>query len=138
MKSSPLNDKHLALNAKMADFGGWMMPIEYPGGGVLAEHAAVRERVGLFDVSHLGKASVIGNGALDFLNRCLTNDLTRIDNGSAQYTLLCAPDGGVVDDLLTFVVEKKAPAAEHQGVFKVFEKRCFEKRTNRRLINLLC
>ena len=102
MKSSPLNDKHLALNAKMADFGGWMMPIEYPGGGVLAEHAAVRERVGLFDVSHLGKASVIGNGALDFLNRCLTNDLTRIDNGSAQYTLLCAPDGGVVDDLIAY------------------------------------
>jgi len=53
MKTSPLNDKHLALNAKMADFGGWLMPIEYPGAGVLAEHAAVRERVGLFDVSHL-------------------------------------------------------------------------------------
>jgi aminomethyltransferase len=102
MKSSPLNDKHLALNAKMADFGGWMMPIEYPGGGVLAEHAAVRERVGLFDVSHLGKASVVGNGALEFLNHCLTNDLTKIDNGSAQYTLLCDQDGGVVDDLIAY------------------------------------
>lgn len=102
MKSSPLNDKHLALNAKMADFGGWMMPIEYPGAGVLAEHAAVRERVGLFDVSHLGKASVVGQGALDFLNECLTNDLNKIDNGSAQYTLLCTPDGGVVDDLIAY------------------------------------
>jgi len=102
MKSSPLNDKHLALNAKMADFGGWMMPIEYPGAGVLAEHAAVRERVGLFDVSHLGKASVVGQGALDFLNQCLTNDLNKIENGSAQYTLLCTPDGGVVDDLIAY------------------------------------
>ena len=88
MKISPLNQKHLDLNAKMADFGGWMMPIEYPGAGVLAEHAAVRERVGIFDVSHLGKASVRGEGTLDFLNRCLTNDLTKIADGSAQYTLL--------------------------------------------------
>lgn len=102
MKSSPLNDKHLALNAKMADFGGWMMPIEYPGAGVLAEHAAVRERVGLFDVSHLGKASVVGQGALDFLNQCLTNDLNKIEDGSAQYTLLCTPNGGVVDDLIAY------------------------------------
>ena len=102
MKSSPLHDKHLALNAKMADFGGWMMPIEYPGAGVLAEHAAVRERVGLFDVSHLGKASVVGEGALDFLNSCLTNDLNKINDGSAQYTLLCTPEGGVIDDLIAY------------------------------------
>ena len=102
MKISPLNDKHLALNAKMADFGGWMMPIEYPGAGVLAEHAAVRERVGLFDVSHLGKAAVTGNGALEFLNQCFTNDLNKIENGSAQYTLLCTPEGGVVDDLIVY------------------------------------
>jgi len=102
MKISPLNQKHVALNAKMADFGGWIMPIEYPGAGVLAEHAAVRERVGIFDVSHLGKASVVGEGALEFLNRCLTNDLTKIENGSAQYTLLCTPSGGVVDDLIAY------------------------------------
>jgi len=102
MKTSPLNHKHLELNAKMADFGGWMMPIEYPGAGVLAEHAAVRERVGIFDVSHLGKASVTGVGALEFLNRCLTNDLTKIADGSAQYTLLCTPEGGVIDDLIAY------------------------------------
>jgi aminomethyltransferase len=102
MKISPLNQKHLALKAKMADFGGWMMPIEYPGAGVLAEHAAVRERVGIFDVSHLGKASVLGTGALEFLNQCLTNDLTKIADGSAQYTLLCTPQGGVVDDLIAY------------------------------------
>ncbi len=86
----------------MADFGGWLMPIEYPGQGVLAEHAAVRERVGLFDVSHLGKASVIGVGALDFLNTQVTNDLNRIPDGAAQYTMLCNPDGGVVDDLIVY------------------------------------
>ena len=102
MKISPLNHKHLELKAKMADFGGWMMPIEYPGAGVLAEHAAVRERVGIFDVSHLGKASVTGVGALAFLNECLTNDLTKIADRSAQYTLLCTPQGGVVDDLIAY------------------------------------
>ena len=86
----------------MADFGGWLMPIEYPGSGVLAEHSAVRERVGLFDVSHLGKASVKGVGAIDFLNRMFTNDLTRIADGKAQYTLLCNDDGGVIDDLIAY------------------------------------
>ena len=86
----------------MADFGGWLMPIEYPGAGVLAEHTAVRERVGLFDVSHLGKASVIGSGALDFLNTQTTNDIKRIVDGQAQYTMLCNPDGGVVDDLIVY------------------------------------
>ena len=76
------------------------MPIEYPattGGGVLNEHRAVREKVGLFDVSHLGKASVIGRGALDYLNSVSTNDLDRITDGQAQYTLMCdEKSGGVV------------------------------------------
>ena len=102
MKQSPIHERHLARNAKMADFGGWLMPIEYPGAGVLAEHAAVRERVGLFDVSHLGKASVIGQGALDFLNSMLTNDLTKISDGAAQYSMLCNGDGGVIDDLIVY------------------------------------
>ena len=86
----------------MADFGGWLMPIEYPGAGVLTEHTAVRERVGLFDVSHLGKASVKGDGSLEFLNSMFTNDLNRIVDSKAQYTLLCNPDGGVVDDLIAY------------------------------------
>lgn len=102
MDLSPLNERHVARNAKMADFGGWMMPIEYPGGGVLAEHTAVRERVGIFDVSHLGKASVTGEGALDYLNSMFTNDLNLIADGSAQYTLLCTPEGGVIDDLIVY------------------------------------
>lgn len=102
MKNSPLHQKHLDLQAKMADFGGWLMPIEYPASGVLAEHTAVRERVGLFDVSHLGKASVTGAGALNFLNSILTNDLNRISDGMAQYTMLCNDKGGVIDDLIAY------------------------------------
>ena len=101
--TSPLHDRHVALGAKMADFGGWDMPIEYPGGGVVAEHTAVRERVGVFDVSHLGKASVTGPGAADFVNACLTNDVRRIQPGSAQYTLCCDESGGVVDDLIVYL-----------------------------------
>ncbi|HVF03541.1 MAG TPA: glycine cleavage system aminomethyltransferase GcvT [Frankiaceae bacterium] len=118
MKTTSLHDRHVSLGAKMADFGGWEMPIEYPatalsrgdgdpgrsgGGGVLAEHAAVRERVGVFDVSHLGKASVTGPGAADFVNSCLTNDLGRIKPGQAQYTLCCDESGGVVDDLIAYL-----------------------------------
>ncbi len=102
MKNSPLHSRHIALEAKMADFGGWLMPIEYPATGVLSEHAAVRERVGIFDVSHLGKASVTGEGALEFLNSIFTNDLNRISDGQAQYTLLCNPQGGVIDDLIVY------------------------------------
>jgi aminomethyltransferase len=100
---SPLHDRHLALGAKLADFGGWLMPIEYPGGGVVAEHTAVRERVGIFDVSHLGKARVSGPGAAAYVNRCLTNDLDRIHPGKAQYTLCCNESGGVIDDLIAYV-----------------------------------
>jgi aminomethyltransferase len=102
VKISPLHQKHLDRAAKMADFGGWLMPIEYPASGVLAEHTAVRERVGLFDVSHLGKASVKGSGALDFLNSLVTNDLNKISDGMAQYTMLCNDKGGVIDDLIAY------------------------------------
>ncbi|HET8600367.1 MAG TPA: glycine cleavage system aminomethyltransferase GcvT [Segeticoccus sp.] len=101
--TSPLHDRHVALGAKMADFSGWEMPIEYPGGGVVREHTAVRERVGLFDVSHLGKARVSGPGAADFVNRCLANDLRKIEPGKAQYTLCCTDTGGVVDDLIQYL-----------------------------------
>ncbi len=99
-----LYDRHVALGAKLADFGGWEMPIEYAGGGVLREHEAVRERVGLFDVSHLGTVAVRGPGAAELINRCLTNDLGRIGPGQAQYTLCCDDGtGGVVDDLIVYL-----------------------------------
>ena len=93
----------MAAGAKFAAFGGWSMPLEYAGAGVLAEHAAVRDAVGIFDVSHLGKARVAGPGAADFVNRCLTADLGKIAPGQAQYTLICNDDGGVVDDLIAYL-----------------------------------
>ena len=107
-RTSPLHDRHVAAGAKLADFGGWSMPIEYAGGGVLAEHEAVRTGVGLFDVSHLGTATVRGPGAAAFVDSCLTNDLSRIGPGQAQYTMCCLPDGdpragGVVDDLIVYL-----------------------------------
>jgi len=101
---SPLYDRHVALGAKLAGFGGWEMPIEYAGGGVLKEHAAVREAVGVFDVSHLGKATVRGPDAAAFVNATLSNDLGRIRPGKAQYTLCCDDaTGGVVDDLIVYL-----------------------------------
>ncbi|MCW2830634.1 MAG: gcvT [Aeromicrobium sp.] len=100
---SPLHDRHVALGAKLAEFGGWDMPLEYAGGGVLAEHNALRDDVGLFDESHLGKALVRGTGAAAFVNTCFTNDLTRIRPGKAQYTLCCDDDGGTVDDLIAYL-----------------------------------
>jgi len=101
LRRSPLHDRHVALGAKLAPFGGWEMPLEYVG--VLKEHAAVREAVGVFDVSHLGKARVRGAGAADFVNSCLTNNLDRIDPGQAQYTLCCDASGGVVDDIIAYL-----------------------------------
>jgi aminomethyltransferase len=102
LKQSPLHDRHVALGAKFAEFGGWEMPLEYAT-GVLKEHAAVRTSVGLFDVSHLGKVVLRGDGAAAYLNRCLSNDLDRIGPGKAQYTLACdAATGGVVDDLIAY------------------------------------
>lgn len=106
LRRSPLHDRHVDLGAKLADFGGWEMPIEYgaSGGGVIAEHTAVREAVGIFDVSHLGKATVAGSGARAFVNSCLTADLGKIAPGQAQYTLCCAEDGGVIDDVFSYLV----------------------------------
>ncbi len=97
---SPLHDRHLALGARMAPFAGWEMPLQYSG--VVEEHTAVRERAGLFDVSHLGTLDVVGRGALDLCQQVLTNDLQRIGPGQAQYTLCCDESGGVVDDLIVY------------------------------------
>uniref|UniRef100_UPI0026A50B84 glycine cleavage system aminomethyltransferase GcvT n=1 Tax=Desertihabitans brevis TaxID=2268447 RepID=UPI0026A50B84 len=102
LRTSPLHAEHERLGARFAPFGGWSMPLEYTGAGVLAEHTAVRTQVGVFDVSHLGKVRVRGSGAVALLDRCLTNDLGRIGAGQAQYTLLCTEDGGVVDDLIVY------------------------------------
>ncbi len=123
---SPLHDEHVALGAKLAPFGGWEMPIEYAD-GVLKEHVAVRERVGLFDASHLGKIRVQGEGAAAYVDSCLSNALDRIGPGKAQYTLACDDaTGGIVDDLIAyfnsdddvFLVPNAANCAE---VFRRFE-----------------
>ncbi|WP_238426038.1 glycine cleavage system aminomethyltransferase GcvT [Micromonospora parastrephiae] len=104
LRRSPLHERHTAAGAKFAPFGGWEMPLEYAGGGVLKEHTAVRTAVGVFDVSHLGKARVSGTGAADFVNACLSNDLGRIGPGRAQYTLCCDDaTGGVVDDIIAYL-----------------------------------
>lgn len=100
LKRTPLYDRHVAAGAKTADFGGWDMPIEYAG--VMAEHTGVREAVGVFDVSHMGKVRIHGAGAAAFLNSVLANDLDRIGSGQAQYTMLCNEDGGVIDDLIVY------------------------------------
>jgi aminomethyltransferase len=101
LRHSPLQDRHVALGARMAEFGGWSMPIQYTG--VVEEHLAVRTAVGLFDVSHLGNVEARGSGAKDFLNACFSNDLGRIGPGQAQYTLCCDDaTGGVVDDLIVY------------------------------------
>ena len=100
LRRTPLFDRHQAAGAKTADFGGWDMPIEYTG--VVAEHNAVRSAVGIFDVSHMGKLAVYGDGAVAFLNSLLANDLNRIAAGQAQYSMLCNDDGGVIDDLIVY------------------------------------
>ncbi len=102
-QSGPLHQDHEAAGAKFGDFAGWSMPLEFDGGGVLAEHAAVRDHVGLFDVSHMGTFVVAGRGARDGLNEVFTNDLDRIEPGQAQYSLLCNDSGGVIDDLFVYL-----------------------------------
>ena len=98
----PLETRHRELGASFAEFGGWLMPVSYAG--TVSEHTATRNAVGLFDVSHLGKALVRGPGAAEFVNSALTNDLDRIGPGKAQYTLCCNESGGVIDDLIAYYV----------------------------------
>lgn len=103
-RRSPLHERHLALGARMAPFAGWEMPLDYADAGVVKEHTAVRTTVGVFDVSHLGKALVHGPGAAAYVNDTLSNDLARIGPGKAQYTLCCDDaSGGVVDDLIVYL-----------------------------------
>ncbi len=101
LRRTALTEIHRSAGARMADFGGWEMPIEYPT-GVVAEHTAVRTAVGVFDVSHMGKLLLTGPGAVTSLNRLLANDLDRIGPGQAQYSMLCNDEGGVVDDLIVY------------------------------------
>lgn len=100
MKKTVLNQVHHQAGARMVEFGGWEMPVQYSG--VIAEHMAVREAAGLFDVSHMGEVEVSGPQAFDFLQYATTNDVAALADGQVQYTALCYPTGGVVDDLTLY------------------------------------
>ena len=101
LKKTPLNAAHRGLGGRMVDFGGWDMPVQYPA-GVIEEHMRCRTRAGLFDVSHMGEIWVDGRGAIDFVNRLTTNDVTKLVDGQAHYSALTNESGGVVDDLLVY------------------------------------
>ncbi|HVA20486.1 MAG TPA: glycine cleavage system aminomethyltransferase GcvT [Candidatus Micrarchaeia archaeon] len=100
LQHTPLEGEHLRLGATLVAFGGFAMPLQY--GSIRQEHAAVRERAGLFDVSHMGEVSVTGPGALAYVQRLVANDVERLRPGAACYTMMCRPDGGIVDDLLVY------------------------------------
>lgn len=124
LQRTPLFDRHVRLGAKLADFGGWEMPIEYSG--TVGEHAAIRDAVGIFDVSHMGKVRITGPGALDFVNGIVANDVHRIADGQAQYSMVCTEDGGIIDDLIVyrfgpediFIVPNASNAAAVVAVFR--------------------
>ena len=100
MKKTPLYEKHIQLNGKIVDFGGWYLPVEYSG--IIPEHEAVRTKAGIFDVSHMGEITVKGEDAEKYLQMVLTNDISVLNNNQIAYTTMCYPHGGVVDDLLVY------------------------------------
>jgi aminomethyltransferase len=100
IKRTPLFECHRSLGARFVPFAGWEMPVVYSG--VIGEHLAVRSSCGLFDVSHMGEIEVSGPGAAGFVQRITTNDIARASDGQCQYTLICYPDGGVVDDCVVY------------------------------------
>ena len=103
LKRTSLYDEHVAAGARLVPFAGWEMPVQYEGVG--PEHLAVRERAGMFDVSHMGQIKTTGPEALAFLQRLVSNDVARLAAGGAQYSCLCADDGGILDDLFTYLLE---------------------------------
>ena len=100
LRRTPLFDRHAAAGARLVPFAGWEMPVQYTG--IREEHLAVRRASGVFDVSHMGEIETRGPQALDFLQRVLSNDVAKIADGGAQYSVLCREDGGVLDDLFTY------------------------------------
>ena len=100
LRRTPLYEEHRALGARMVPFAGWEMPLQYAG--IVEEHRAVRQAAGLFDVSHMGEIEVAGPGARAALQRLVTNDVERLVPGRALYTVMCTPEGGIVDDLLVY------------------------------------
>jgi aminomethyltransferase len=107
LRRTPLFEAHRRLGAKMVDFGGWAMPVQYPG-GIIDEHRATRTAVGVFDVCHMGEIRFRGARAAEAVQRLVTNDVARLVDGRAFYTVACLPTGGIVDDLIVYRI-----AADH-------------------------
>ncbi|UCC49478.1 MAG: glycine cleavage system aminomethyltransferase GcvT [Gemmatimonadota bacterium] len=101
LNRTPLHAEHVKLGAKMIPFAGFEMPVQYAT-GISSEHRWVREHAGLFDVSHMGEFKVAGDGALEFVNHVVANDVSRLEPGRAQYTVMCQEDGGIIDDFLVY------------------------------------
>ncbi|MGI6433774.1 MAG: glycine cleavage system aminomethyltransferase GcvT [Syntrophomonadaceae bacterium] len=102
LKQTPLYPMHLKYKGKMIDFGGWELPVQYEGMGIIKEHHMVRESAGLFDVSHMGEVLIRGEQAEDFVQNLVCNDVSAMHDGQVLYSPMCYPDGGVVDDLLIY------------------------------------
>src|SRR5919201_6505739 len=100
LKRTPLYDRHVAAGARLVPFAGWEMPVQYTG--IREEHVAVRTAAGVFDVSHMGEVETSGPDAEAFLQHVLSNDVTKLAPGGAQYSVLCREDGGVLDDLFSY------------------------------------
>src|SRR5690349_19521307 len=107
-----LNAAHRQLGARMVDFAGWDMPVQYPT-GILTEHAAVRTSCGVFDLSHMGRVFLRGHDAMTLAQECCTRDLSRVPTGAAAYSVVCDRDGGVLDDVIVY----KLGASELMMVF---------------------
>jgi glycine cleavage system T protein (aminomethyltransferase) len=125
LRRSPLDDRHRAAGAKLIEFAGWEMPLQYDG--IQAEHTAVRSRAGVFDVSHMGQIETAGPGAQALLQYLLSNDLRRLPEGGAQYSVMCTPEGGVRDDLFTYrlaecVFLTVTNAANHEADLEWFQR----------------
>ena len=114
-KKTPLYEIHQKLGARMINFGGWLLPVQYSG--IIQEHQAVRQSAGLFDVSHLGQVQVEGPQAEEFLQRLLPADISRMIGGQVQHTLFCQEDGGIIDDILVYCHEKNSYLLVINGAF---------------------
>jgi aminomethyltransferase len=124
LQRTPLHDRHVAAGARLVPFAGWEMPVQYEG--IRAEHLAVRERAGVFDVSHMGEIETSGPDAEAFLQRVLSNDVTKLADGGAQYSVLCQDDGGVLDDLFSYRLDDRfltvTNASNHESDLAWFRK----------------
>jgi glycine cleavage system T protein (aminomethyltransferase) len=129
LKRTPLYEAHVRAGAKIVPFAGWEMPVDY--GGIRAEHINVRTACGVFDVSHMGEIETEGPGAVELLQRLLSNDVSKIEVGGAQYSVLCREDGGALDDLFTYRLDDDryltvTNAANHERDFEWFEAHAVE------------